>query len=53
VVVILRDASGQDVARWSVSQALPARYVGPSLNARASEVAMESLELAVESIELE
>lgn len=53
VVVILRDETGQEVCRWSFQQALPTKYVGPSLNARGNEVAIEALELAVVSMELE
>jgi phage tail-like protein len=53
VVVIVRDASGQEVSRWSFRQALPLKFIGPSFHARANEVAIETLELAVESIELE
>jgi phage tail-like protein len=53
IVLIVRDASGQDVCRWTFQQALPLKYVGPSFHARANEVALETLELSVESIELE
>ena len=53
VVIILRDQSGRDVARWGFRDALPTKYSGPSFRAQGNEVAIESIELAVESMELE
>jgi phage tail-like protein len=52
VSVILRDQSGQPVARWNFRDALPTKYSGPSFRARGNEIAIESLELVVERIEL-
>jgi phage tail-like protein len=45
-------ASGapQAIAMWFVQNALPARLLGPSLNARANELAIETLELAHEGV---
>lgn len=37
---------------WYVSRALPAKYTGPSWNASQSSVAIESLEIAHEGLEL-
>ena len=53
VVIILRDQSGRDVARWAFRDALPTKYSGLSFRAQGNEVAIESIELAVESMELE
>jgi len=53
VVVILRDESGQEVSRWMFPQALPVKYLGPSLQALGNDVAIETLELATEGMELE
>jgi phage tail-like protein len=53
VVIILRDQSGRDVARWAFRDALPTKYSGPSFRAQGNEVAIESIELAVEGMELE
>jgi phage tail-like protein len=53
VIVTLFDESRQPVARWRIRNALPVKYEGPSLNGCASDVAMETLELAVEDVELE
>jgi len=53
VVVLLRNQRGQEVARWAFSDALPTKYTGPSFRAQGNEVAIESIELTVESMELE
>jgi phage tail-like protein len=53
VVVILRDQSGQEVSRWMFRQAWVTKYIGPSLRALGNEVAIETLELAHEGMELE
>jgi phage tail-like protein len=53
VLLIVRDAGGEEVCRWTFPQALPLKYVGPSFHARATEVAIETLELAVETLEFE
>jgi len=41
------------VARWQLRRAWPAKWEGPSLDAKTSEVAIETLELVHEGIELE
>jgi phage tail-like protein len=43
---------GSPALVWSVNRALPVKYVGPSWNAGASSVAIESLEIAHEGLEL-
>jgi phage tail-like protein len=52
VSVLLLDERRQEVARWNLSRAWPTKWDGPSLNARGNEVAIETLELAHEGIEL-
>lgn len=52
VVVILRDQAGHDVARWAFYDTVPVKYSAPSFRAQGNEVAIESLELSVESMEL-
>jgi phage tail-like protein len=52
-VVILQDAAGDAVRRWEFFGAWPIRYEGPSLDASKNEVAIETLELAVERLEVE
>jgi len=53
VVIVLLDDERKDVARWRLSDAFPQKYQGPRLNAKTSEVAIETLELCCEYIELE
>jgi len=49
--VILLDTERQEVARWNIVEAWPAKWVGPDLNAQSNEVAIETLELAHEGLE--
>ena len=53
VSVILLDEQRDEVARWNLRRAWPTKYAAPSLNALGNEVAVETLELAHEGIELE
>lgn len=52
VAIILRDEKGEDVRRWNLVRALPVKWTGPDLKASADEIAIESLEIAHEGIEL-
>ncbi|MFC5219674.1 MULTISPECIES: phage tail protein [Streptomyces] len=51
-LVQLLDAGQQSVAVWSFRRALPAKVVGPQLNARTGEVAIEELTLAHEGLRM-
>jgi phage tail-like protein len=53
VSVVLLDEQRDEVARWNLRRAWPTKYSAPSLNALGNEVAIETLELAHEGIELE
>jgi phage tail-like protein len=53
VTITLLDEQRQPVLRWLLRNAWPVKIDGPSLNATANEVAIESLELAHEGFELE
>jgi phage tail-like protein len=51
--VELRDAVGSRVlATWEFDRALPAKVVGPTLNAKTGEIAVEELHLAHEGLRL-
>jgi len=50
--IILMDELGTPVRRWRLSRAFPVKWVGPELKAAANEVAIETLELACEGIEV-
>jgi phage tail-like protein len=53
VTVVLLDAERNPVKRWRFAQALPVRYGVDPLDAAASTVATETLELAFEEMALE
>jgi len=53
VGIVLLDEQRQEVARWRLRRAWPSKYVGPDLSGLGNEVAIETLELAHEGIELE
>jgi phage tail-like protein len=46
VSVLLLDSAGQEQYRWNFEQAYPVKWVGPDFRAAASEVVVETLELA-------
>jgi len=53
VSVVVRDEQGQPVARWNLRRAWPSKYAAPDLRGLGNEVAIETLELVHEGIELE
>lgn len=53
VSIVLLDEKREQVARWNLERAWPTKYEGPALNAGTSEVALETLELVHEGLELE
>jgi phage tail-like protein len=50
--VILLDEEHTDVARWNFREGWICKWEGPSLNATQNEVAIESIEICVEQVEL-
>lgn len=50
--IVLLEADGTEVVRWNFFEGWPCKWAGPSLNARANDVAIETLEIAVERLEL-
>ena len=53
VVITLNDEQQQPVQRWLLRNAWPTKYDSSDLNAKGNEVVIETIELAVEGIELE
>jgi phage tail-like protein len=49
--VIVLDDQGQERVRWNFFNSWPCKYVGPTLNAKSADVAIETLELAHEGLE--
>jgi phage tail-like protein len=50
--IILLDESRQPALRWNFTAGWPSKWEGPALNAKTSEVAIETLEIAHEGVEL-
>ena len=48
--IILMNEAGLPALRWEFTNAWPSKLEGPALNATANEVAIESVELAVETV---
>jgi phage tail-like protein len=53
VSIVLLDEARDEVARWLVRRAWPQKWVGPDLRGLGNEVAIETLELAHEGVELD
>jgi phage tail-like protein len=51
VSIVLLDEEHKEVARWNVVNAWPSKWEGPHLNAKSSEVAIETLELVYEGLD--
>ena len=48
--VVLQDETGEEKLRWNFTNAWPSKWTGPSFNATANEVAIESLTLVHEGL---
>jgi phage tail-like protein len=48
--VILRNEAGTEVMRWCMFRCWASKWTGPSLNAKTSEVALETLEMQIERL---
>lgn len=53
VTIELRDETGENVAvEWTLTNARPLKYTGPTLNGNGTEIAIEELVLACEDIDM-
>ncbi len=52
VSIVLMDEAGEEKKRWNLTQAWPSKYQAPTFNATANEVAIETLEMTHEGMEL-
>ena len=50
--IILLDDDGTEAVRWNFFQGWISKWEGPALNAKANEVAIETIEIAHEGLEL-
>ena len=53
MAIVLLDERRSEVARWLVWRAWPSKLVGPNLRGLGNDVAIETLELSHEGIELD
>ena len=53
VSITLMDEARQPAMRWKARECWPSKLEGPGLNGKTSEVAVETLEIAHEGLELE
>ena len=51
--IVALDEARQEALRWNFSEGWPSKWEGPTFNASNNEVAIETLEIACESILLE
>jgi phage tail-like protein len=51
-VIVLMDEAQRPAKVWKFRKGIPTKWVGPALNALQSSVAIESLEIAHEGLEL-
>jgi len=51
--IALLNEDKTEVMRWNFKQAWPTKYTGPSMNAKNNEIAIETLEIAVEDIKID
>jgi phage tail-like protein len=50
--IVLRDEDHQDQLRWEFKEGWICKWEGPALNATSNDVAIESIEICVERVEL-
>jgi phage tail-like protein len=50
--IVLQDDTGAEKVRWNFFDAWPSKYVGPDLNAKGNDVAVETLTISCERFEL-
>ena len=53
VSVVMYDSLSKNVMRWNFEGAFPSKWTGPSFSAGSNEVAIETLELSYQSMDVE
>jgi phage tail-like protein len=51
--IVLLDEARNEALRWNFREGWPSKWEGPALNAKTSETAIETLEIAHEGVELQ
>ena len=49
--IVLMDTEGTEKIRWNFFDAWPTKYTAPELSAKANDIAIDAMELAVERLE--
>ena len=53
ISIVLRDEVGEEKIRWNIKNAFPSKWSGPSFDATSDAVAIETLELTHEGVEVQ
>lgn len=53
ISIILRDPAGNERIRWNVKNSWPVKWTGPTFDATSDAIAIETLELAHEGVEVQ
>ena len=53
IAIVLLDESKQPVARFTLRNAWPRKWEGPALSAKGTDIAIESLEIVHEELNIE
>ena len=51
--VVLRNENREEVMRWTFRRGWPCKWTGPGLNAKNNEIAMETVEICHEGLEID
>ena len=51
--IVLRDEAQSEVMRWNFRRAWPCKFTGPGLNANNNEIAIDTMEICHEGIEID
>jgi phage tail-like protein len=53
VSIVMYDSTADEVLRWNFIKAFPSKWSGPSLSSGSNQVAIETLELSYQSVDVE
>ncbi|WP_437275928.1 phage tail protein [Sorangium sp. So ce375] len=53
ISIILRDEAGNEKIRWNIKNCWPSKWSGPAFDATSDAIAIETLELAHEGVEVQ
>lgn len=52
IAILLMDEEGTEIKRWNLKRAFPVKWAGPEFKATGNDIAIETLELAHEGIQM-